>query len=268
MDKEISSRSPLRYPGGKFRARVILEKELPVNIKQVFAPFIGGGSFELYLANKNYTVHGLDKFELLANFWEQLLSNPETLAEKVNLFHSKTVDSVMFRTLQQELKQIEKIPENANLLDLATKFFVINRCSFSGSTLSGGFSKESAKSRFTESSIQKLKNFHNPNIFVQTGDVFTTPIPTGTELLFLDPPYLLEGKEKNKLYGISGSMHNTFDHYAFHELIKNVDIPFLLTYNNSEEVSKLWKNYNISSAEWSYGMNKSKTSSEIIVKNY
>jgi len=48
------------------------------------------------------------------------------------------------------------------------KYFVINRCSFSGATLSGGFSTESSKKRFTESSIKRTEDlnlndieFHN-----------------------------------------------------------------------------------------------------------
>ena len=32
-----------------------------------------------------------------------------------------------------------------NLLQQSIQYFVINRCSFSGSTLSGGFSQESSK---------------------------------------------------------------------------------------------------------------------------
>lgn len=36
-------------------------------------------------------------------------------------------------------------------------YFIINRCSFSGATLSGGFSLESSQKRFTTSSIERIK---------------------------------------------------------------------------------------------------------------
>jgi hypothetical protein len=36
-------------------------------------------------------------------------------------------------------------------LQQAIQFFILNRCSFSGSTLSGGFSQEASNGRFTPS---------------------------------------------------------------------------------------------------------------------
>ena len=50
------SLSPLRYPGGKSRACLILEKYVKENYterKKMLSPFVGGGSFELYLASTN-----------------------------------------------------------------------------------------------------------------------------------------------------------------------------------------------------------------------
>ena len=79
----ISSRSVIRYPGGKFRARKILDELLPSNVRHVFSPFIGGGSFELYLTEKNIKVEAIDKFLILANFWEQLSENPQLVADGV-----------------------------------------------------------------------------------------------------------------------------------------------------------------------------------------
>ena len=52
----------------------------------------------------------------------------------------------------------EQIMDSKDPLQQATFFFILNRTSFSGSTLSGGFSKEATKKRFTKSSIQRVKN--------------------------------------------------------------------------------------------------------------
>ena len=49
----VSHRSVLRYPGGKYRARKILYNEMPENVDTVLSPFLGGGSFELYLTDNN-----------------------------------------------------------------------------------------------------------------------------------------------------------------------------------------------------------------------
>ncbi len=45
-------------------------------------------------------------------------------------------------------------------LKQAIYYFIINRCSFSGATLSGGFSQEASKKRFTQSSIQRISNLN------------------------------------------------------------------------------------------------------------
>ena len=38
-----------------------------------------------------------------------------------------------------------------------------------------------------------------------------------------------------------------------------------MTYNNCEFIRNLYKSFKIVDAEWSYGMNKSKKSSEIVI---
>lgn len=264
----ISSRSVIRYPGGKFRARKILDELLPSNVRHVFSPFIGGGSFELYLTEKNIKVEAIDKFLILANFWEQLSENPQLVADGAQKYLGN-VDKELFKELQEELKNIENSLVIENKIDTAVKFLVVNRCSFSGSTLSGGFSKESAKTRLTQTIVDKVRQWYNPHLKVSYGDCHNAlkNIPTNTDFLFLDPPYLLE-EEKNSLYGVLGNLHKGFDHVLLRDQVVEAGLPFLLTYNNDETVKELWKDYTIKEAEWAYGMNKSKKSSEIIITNF
>ena len=59
-------------------------------------------------------------------------------------------------------------------------------------------------------------------------------------------------------------MHENFDHCKLFKCIskrKN----WIMTYNNCEFIRNLYKSYKIIDAEWSYGMNKSKKSSEIVI---
>ena len=42
----------------------------------------------------------------------------------------------------------------------------------------------------------------------------------------------------------------------------------MITYNKNNDIEKLWKDFNIIDTSWKYGMNKSKKSSEIIIKNF
>jgi len=81
-------------------------------------------------------------------------------------------------------------------------------------------------------------------------------------LLFLDPPYYLE--KQSKLYGNNGDMHENFNHNQLYDLIKTKK-NWLITYNNCDYIRDLYKDYKILEVDWKYGMNKTKTSSEIII---
>lgn len=265
--------SPLRYPGGKFRARRILQEFIPDDTKTILSPFFGGGSFELHLNNQGIKVIGYDNFWLLSNFWEQLLENPQTIASKSRP-HLGTISKGKFKEFQQELKAYsydkKSVPSTDRKQELAVKFFIVNRCSFSGSTLSGGYSQSASESRFTESIVNKLESFSNPLLSVSYSS-FEQTLPhyannETIDLLFLDPPYLL-GTHKNKLYGKNGDMHREFNHSKLRNEVEKSEKLFVLTYNDCEEIRELWKGYYIQEAEWNYGMNQSKKSSELIITN-
>jgi DNA adenine methylase len=59
-------------------------------------------------------------------------------------------------------------------------------------------------------------------------------------------------------------MHENFNHIDLYNIIKNKK-NWIMTYNNSDYIKELYKEFIIIDAEWSYGMNKSKKSSEIII---
>lgn len=81
-------------------------------------------------------------------------------------------------------------------------------------------------------------------------------------LLFVDPPYYLENN--SKLYGNNGDMHENFDHQQLFDLL-HTKTNWILTYNNCKYIKNLYANYVIMEVNWSYGMNKTKKSSEIII---
>jgi len=81
-------------------------------------------------------------------------------------------------------------------------------------------------------------------------------------LLFLDPPYYLE--KGSKLYGSKGDLHETFDHDKLFKVLENKK-NWMMTYNNCEYIRELYNKFLILDVEWSYGMNKTKESSEIVI---
>ena len=256
--------SPLRYLGGKTRACKIIENVILqhfdiTSFDTIISPFFGGGSFEFYMQNK-YGVMLIvnDKFTPLYNFWKQVKINKAILCEELR--EIKAVSKEQFIAYRKTIMDLQ-----ANILQQAIQYFVINRCSFSGSTLSGGFSEEASSKRFTQSSINRIEALDLTNIEIYNEDFHdfvNTYTPIDKALLFLDPPYYLESK--SKLYGNNGDLHEGFNHNLLFELLttkKN----WVLTYNNCEYIRNLYKDYIILDVNWIYGMNTTKASSEIII---
>jgi DNA adenine methylase len=255
--------SPLRYPGGKTRACKIIDEILLQNfditlVDTIVSPFFGGGSFEFYLQNK-YDLKLIvnDKFTPLYNFWNQVKNNKNILCEELRKI--KSVSKEQFINHRNTIMNI-----NDNILQQSIQYFIINRCSFSGSTLSGGFSEEASIKRFTPSSINKIEALDFTNIEIHNNDFyeFINNYTDNKILMFLDPPYYLQNK--SKLYGNNGDMHEGFNHQLLFELL-NTKKKWIVTYNNCEHIRNMYKDYIIIDVNWSYGMNTSKSSSEIII---
>ena len=247
-------KSPLRYPGGKSRAVKILYDYVPDETKELCSPFIGGGSFEIFCAQNGIRVYGYDSFRPLVDFWQCLLKEPEKLANAVEKYHPITRDD--FYKLQ------EKHVELSDPFERAVVFYVLNRASFSGSTLSGGMASggNDDNPRFTKSSIDRIRNFKIKNLRVKFAD-FTKSIPKHPDtLLYLDPPYVIE----NSLYGVRGDLHRGFDHDKLCKILKNRE-KWILSYNDSTPIRKMYSDYTITELKWGYGMSKNKKSNEILI---
>ena len=260
---KTSNKSPLRYPGGKTRAcktlDTILKEHFNINeFVNIVSPFFGGGSFEFYIQN-NYQLNIIanDKFSPLYNFWKTCKLDKENLCEELT-------KKINFVDKKEFINLREKIMNENNKLNQSVIYFIINRCSFSGATLSGGFSLEASKKRFTKSSIDRIKNLNLINFDIYNLD-FEELINNNQDkknLIFLDPPYYLN--KSSKLYGNNGDMHDTFEHDKLYKCLSKKKNWFM-TYNNCEYIKDLYKDFKIIETNWSYGMNKSKKSSEIVI---
>jgi len=259
----INNISPLRYPGGKTRAckiidNILLEYFDITNFDTIISPFFGGGSFEFYLQNKyRFKLIVNDKFIPLYNFWKQVKINKTILCDELRKIKSVSKEQfIAYRTTIMNL--------NDDILQQSIQYFIINRCSFSGSTLSGGFSQEASNKRFTLSSINKIEDLDFTNIEIYNDDFyeFINNFNISSSLMFLDPPYYLENK--SKLYGNNGDLHQDFNHELLFDLL-NTKKNWIITYNNCEYIRNLYKDFIIIDVNWSYSMNTSKSSSEIII---
>lgn len=262
-----ANKSPLRYPGGKTRAckvlHAILKEHAPMDqFDTLVSPFFGGGSFEFVLQHMyGYKLCINDKFTPLFHFWKQAKDDKHALCEALRKVSVITKDG--FAECRNTIMTIKD-----DQLQQAIQYFILNRCSFSGSTLSGGFSKESSEKRFTSSSIDKIEalDLNNVNMYNEDFQPFLESHGCGASvLIFLDPPYYLQ--KKSKLYGYSGDLHEQFDHQRLFDVVSSKK-NWIMTYNDCDFIRELYKDFLIIEADWSYGMNKSKASSELVILSF
>ena len=260
----INNVSPLRYPGGKTKPCNKLYEILTTyfdlsKFTTIISPFFGGGSFEFHLQNNFPNLHIIanDKFTPLYNFWNTCKDNNDKLCKELYPYIN-TITKNTFQDLRN------KILTETDPLKQSIMFFIINRCSFSGATLSGGFSLESSIKRFTITSIERISKLHLDRLTITNMD-FEEFLQNKNSLIFLDPPYYLESK--SNLYGNNGDLHEHFDHIKLHKCLSNKN-NWIMTYNNCNYIKDLYKNYKIIETYWNYGMNKSKKSNEIVIICY
>ncbi len=250
IDLNYSSRSPLRYPGGKTRGLDFITQFFPRNLDKLLSPFFGGGSIELSVAAQGTVVYGYDVFSPLVEFWQCLLTQPNELADEVEKHYPLPKEK--FYTLQATQTKFK------TKLERAAVYYVLNRSSFSGATLSGGMSPEHP--RFTLTSIERLRNYFNPNIKIQKTDFKTSLEKHPFTFAYLDPPYLI----KNSLYGKKGNAHKDFDHEQLANILKKRE-HWMLSYNDCKEIRSLYQGFHILTPNWKYGMSNNKISKEVLI---
>ncbi len=264
-------KSPLRYPGGKSRAILQIEKNLPAAFTEFREPFVGGGTVFLFIRQKypRAKIWINDLNHDLYCFWKAAQNNMHELAQAVLKIKDETING---QGLFDELRN--NFHADGSEFDRAVRFFVMNRITFSGTVDSGGFSELAFHTRFTHSSIKRLLNLEPllQNVRITNFDYKVLLREPGEDVfIFLDPPYL--AATKSRLYGKNGSLHTGFDHAEFAEEMKKCPHKWLITYDDSPEIRTNFEAENIYEWELQYGMNnykqdKAEKGRELFITNY
>jgi DNA adenine methylase len=138
----------------------------------------------------------------------------------------------------------------------AVRFFVLNRITFSGTTDSGGYSSAAFETRFTQSSLDRLERLESVLEGVRITNLDYREVlraPGDGVFAFLDPPYW--SATASKLYGKSGDLHLGFDHAAFASELRACAFPWLVTYDDSLEIRRLFAFARLEAWQLQYGMN-------------
>ena len=271
-----SLKTPLRYPGGKSRACVKMDKWFPDlrDYKEYREPFLGGGSVAIHITKKypHLDIWVNDLYEPLYNFWRVLQDDGYDLYKRLQELKSRYPDQASAKGLFLEAKDVVSNYDESNLFR-ATAFYVINKCSFSGLTESSSFSKQASVSNFSMRGIEKLPgytqiiknwkitNWSYESLLTDDKECFT----------YLDPPYDIG----SNLYGKRGSMHRGFNHDDFAADCDRYIGDQLISYNSSQLVKERFKEYEVSEFELTYTMRsvgeymrEQKQRKELLLFNY
>ena len=253
-----------RFVGGKFYALKKLKSFWEVPHEEYREPLVGGGSvfFAKPKAKFNW-INDMDK-DLMTTYG--VLSDPVKRHVLLNRLYNETAT----RERHTEVREYEPKTD----IDAAFKYYYLNRTSFSGKMVSPVWGYREQRSlppqRWRERIIpcgRKLEDAKITNVDFE--DVIKTPSARRV-LMFVDPPYFVEKKNahyKHKFqYG---------DHLRLVESLKNTNHRFMLTYDDSNEIRKMYDWANIYDLDFIYRVENSQDNSgkrrngnEVVITNY
>ena len=254
----------LAYPGGKTRAKEQISMYFPSDLGALVSPFFGGGAIEIFMAEQdvNLQVYGYDLAVETANFWGWVLNDPVKVAELASWYFP--MDRERYYRVRKAYMEM-----NPYSLNAAVAFFALNKSSYAGKTFQGF----ATSNRFTESAIERVKNFDFPNIHVAhiATDYKDSIAAHPDAFLYLDPPYHDEQTGKyTSYYTTTGG----FDHVELCQFLESIPNRWAMSYKATPLIHQLYKDYEIIDlVPWSYGMGTFRGAhevhgQEILIKNY
>jgi len=245
--------TPLRYPGGKSKYTGLFADIISMNnldnctFVEVFAG--GAGAAVSLLLKERVKFLILNDLDIAIHaFWKSVKEYPDAL---IRLIRSTRVSIAEWR----RQKEIYNSKNTSDMLGLGFSTFYLNRCNHSGilgARPIGGMNQNgnySIKSRYNKTTaIEKIAAIAR---HADAIEVFNLDAISFLKLLkrkhrnrkcfvYFDPPYYQKGPA---LY-LNHFSHE--DHKELRESILNCPFPWLLSYDNHEEILNLYKNQDCS----------------------
>lgn len=262
--------SPLRYPGGKSKisdlVKLIIQK---ADVDGTYIePFAGGAGVALYLLLNNIVndivINDYDK--AIYSFWRAIKEDGEKF---IDLIDSTPI------TIDEWKKQKEVYSNSKSYsLELGFAAFFLNRTNRSGILTAGpigGYEQKGAYKidvRFNkETLIKKIQEIikRKNSIHIYNKDIrsfITSVIPKyeDNSFVYLDPPYYNKGQQLYKNF----LTHD--DHAQIANLIfENIRCPWIVSYDNVEDIARLYDNYCTKQFEVNYSAANTGKSSELMI---
>jgi DNA adenine methylase len=205
------------------------------NYDEFREPFLGGGSVAIHITKKypDLKIWVNDLYSPLVIFWQQLQMFGTELKDHLLHFKSACPDPDSARGLFDISKTILNDPKTGDF-ERAVRFYIVNKCSFSGLTESSSFSPQASNSNFSLRGIEKLPEYSKLIANWRITNYSYDYLMDGNKgaFMYLDPPYDI----KDNLYGCKGSMHKGFDHDKFAADCNSNNMDMLVSYNTDQLV--------------------------------
>ncbi len=240
-------KSPLRYPGGKGRLAPFIGRIFEMNgllDGHYVEPYAGGAGVALALlygeyASKAY-INDFDRS--VYAFWHAVLHDTEAFCRLVR-------DRPLTLREWRRQRAVQQQPE-APLLELGFSTFFLNRTNRSGiitGGVIGGKGQQGAWSldaRFNRAGlverIEKVARYRD-RLIISNEDAVPLlrrllPSLGQRVLVYLDPPYLVPGRQR--LYA---NFYSDDDHAQVARLVRNLSQPWIVSYGDEPEIRRLYR---------------------------
>lgn len=259
---------PFRYPGGKHYAIDILRPFWEViEHGEYREPFVGGGSvfFNKQKSKQNW-INDIDS-ELVTTY--TAMKCPKNRDALISLVSGEVASKERWQQM------FAFVPSSD--LEVAYKYFYLNRTSFSGKLMSPAWGYRPKRSLPPERWHERIQPAGEKldDVKITCTDfeeVIVSPSQesNGEVLIFADPPYFSPAKKKHYRNGF-----NFEDHVRLMNALKNCGHKFFLTYDDVPEVRELYSWACINEAMFYYRVDNSNAQDgrrrlgfELVITNY
>ena len=271
----MSTVSPLRYPGGKGKFyNNIIKIFNDNNIERPIycEAFAGGAGLALLLLKNNIVdkliLNDIDKS--IYCFWKSILDFNKEFCEMIKLVNIDLAEREIQKKIQKD-KDILNLTKKSDILKLGFSTFFLNRVNRSGIIRAGviggieqngnykidcRFNKKNLIERIKEINKYKKKiEFYNLDAID-----FLKKIEKKKKIfIFFDPPYYDKGHE---LYT---NFYNKNDHIKLAKCISSLKQNWIITYDNTDEIRKIYSDFQIKEFDILYSLEKKRKEKEILI---
>lgn len=262
--------SPLRYPGGKSKLSSFVAasiKKSKIKSPIYIEPFAGGAGIALSLLY-NGTVDKIvinDYDKAIYSMWRAILNDTHKF---INLLETTPVSM----TEWYKQKDIYSSQNKRYSVELGFAAFYLNRTNRSGIITAGPiggynqtgnykinarFNKEDLLNRIQKIIMYKDR-IHLYNQDVRSFINLYAPKYIDKAFIYFDPPYYKKGKQ---LYR---NFFNSKDHQEIHDLINELTCPWIVTYDDIDEIRNIYRDYSGWNFDLMYSVANSGLNSEIL----